>query len=291
MERRSFLALLAANSVVALAAKPDNSAPANEFSFVAFGDMGTGDDEQQNLANGMTAYQEKHPFDTVLMLGDNIYPDGNISLVKQKFERPYAELLKRGVKFHAVLGNHDVRKGRESEMKYPEFNMNNRLYYTFVKGDGLIEFFALDSTNMTGQQLLWLDDALKTSTAIWKIVYFHHPIYSSAITHGSDMKLRGQLEPLLVKYGVAVTLSGHDHTYERTKPQRGVQHFVSGAGGQLRRGDLDKRTSFYDEGNDKVNSYMYFEVTPEKLSFKCLDAQGSTLDKGSISRAHAVAGQ
>jgi len=274
--------MLAANSVVAIAASQASQTPASTFSFIALGDMGTGDDLQMSLANGIAVYHEKHPFDTALMLGDNLYPDGNLVNVKAKFERPYAELLKRGVKFHAVLGNHDVRKGRDAEMKYADFNMNGRAYYSFVKGNNLIEFFAIDSTLMTPQQLVWLEEALKTSLAQWKVAYFHHPIYSSGITHGSDMKLRGQLEPLLSKYGVAAALSGHDHTYERTKPQKGVQYFVSGTGGQLRKGDLDKRTSFYDEGNDKVNSYMYFEVTPEKLSFWALDADGHTLDKGTI---------
>jgi 3',5'-cyclic AMP phosphodiesterase CpdA len=284
MRRRAFLGMLAANSVVALAASQASQKPDSTFSFIALGDMGTGDDAQMSLANGIAAYHEKHPFDTALMLGDNLYPDGNLANVKAKFERPYAELLKRGVKFHAVLGNHDVRKGRDAEMKYADFNMNGRAYYSFVKGDNLIEFFALDSTLMTSQQLVWFETALKTSLAQWKVAYFHHPIYSSGITHGSDTKLRGQLEPLLSKYGVTAALSGHDHTYERTKPQKGVQYFVSGTGGQLRKGDLDKRTSIYDEGNDKVNSYMYFEVTPEKLSFWALDADGHTLDKGTIKR-------
>ena len=125
--------------------------------------------------------------------------------------------------------------------------------------------------------------ALSASKAPWKIAYFHHPIYSSGITHGSDTKLRTLLEPLLVKYGVVAGLSGHDHTYERTKPQQGVQYFVSGAGGQLRKGDIDKRTPIYSAGNDRVNSYMCFEATPERLSFRALDAAENVLDSGTLS--------
>jgi 3',5'-cyclic AMP phosphodiesterase CpdA len=250
--------------------------------------MGTGDSAQLSIATAMAAYYDKHPFDTALMLGDNIYPDGNPALFKEKFERPYAELLKRGIHFYAALGNHDVRRGREAEMNYPNFNMNGKAYYSFVKGDGLVEFFALDTTNITQQQLSWLDGALRASKAIWKIPYFHHPIYSSGITHGSDTKLRAQLEPLFVKYGVTAALSGHDHTYERTKPQQGIQYFVSGTGGQLRKGDLDRRTPFYDSGNDKVNSYMYFEAKPDKLSFWALDASGHSIDSGDISKTHAA---
>ncbi|MEO6724228.1 MAG: metallophosphoesterase [Blastocatellia bacterium] len=256
--------------------------------FAAFGDMGTGENGQLSLAASMAVYQDKHPFDMVLMLGDNIYPDGNPALFKDKFERPNAELLKRGVRFYAVLGNHDVRRGREAEINYPNFNMNGKAYYSFVKGDGLIEFFALDSTDLTRQQLRWLEDGLAASKAQWKIAYFHHPLYSSGITHGSDTKLRAQLEPVFVKYGVTAVLSGHDHVYERTKPQRGVQYFVAGAGGQLRKGDLDRRTPFFGTGNDTVNSFMYLEATPDKISFWAIDAAGHTIDSGVLTKSRAA---
>jgi hypothetical protein len=264
------------------------NAPQQAFSFVAFGDAGTGEAGQFAVANAMTAYHHKHPFDTALMLGDNIYPNGDPRLFKEKFERPYEELLKRGVLFFAVLGNHDVRSGREAQIKYRHFNMNGRAYYSFVKGNGVIEFFALDSNQVSREQLGWLEGALIASKAPWKIAYFHHPIYSSGITHGSDTRLRAVLEPLFVKYGVTAALSGHDHTYERTKPQKGITYFVSGVGGQLRKGDLDRKSPILDNGNDKVNSFMYFEVTPEKLSFWAIDPQGNTLDKGSFSRTHAA---
>jgi len=259
--------------------------PVINFRFVAFGDMGTGESNQLSLANGMTTYHSQHPFDTALMLGDNIYPNGSSGLIKEKFERPYAELLKRDVRFYAALGNHDVRQGLKGQINYSNFNMNGKPYYSFVKGNGLIEFFALDSTNMDRQQLGWLGEALGASRAAWKIAYFHHPIYSSGITHGSDTKLRAMIEPLLVKHGVVAALSGHDHIYERTKPQRGVQYFISGTGGQLRKGDIDRRTTHFAAGNDQVNSYMCFEVTAEKLSYSALDAAGRTLDSGSLTRA------
>jgi len=294
MKRRAFLLLLLATTALygaspALPSSQSTQASENTFRFVAFGDAGTGENNQYSLATAMTTYHERHPFDTALMLGDNIYPDGNPALFKDKFERPYAELLKLGVRFYAVLGNHDVRRGREAEIRYPNFNMNGKAYYSFVKGDGLIEFFGLDSNIMTSQQTSWLDGALAGSKAMWKVVFFHHPIYSSGITHGSEMRLRALLEPLFVKYGVAAVLSGHDHTYERIKSQQGVQYFVSGAGGQLRKGDIDRRTSIFGTGNDQVNSYMYFEATPEKLLFWALDASGHILDNGALTRVRAAA--
>jgi len=251
--------------------------------FIAFGDMGTGDRNQYALAKQMAAWQAEYHYDIALMLGDNIYPDGNPALIPAKFEKPYAELLQRGVKFYAVLGNHDVKTGREAQIKYTNFNMNGRNYYSFVRGDGLVEFFAIDSTNFDIEQGRWLERTLAASTAKWKIAYFHHPIYSSGRTHGSDLKLRAKLELLFVQYGVAAAFSGHDHIYERTKPQQGVQYFISGAGsGKLRRADINRQSPLLAAGNDETCSFMYVEVTRELLNFKAIDEVGKIIDSGTL---------
>jgi predicted MPP superfamily phosphohydrolase len=159
LKRRDFLALLSAATATAYvagsAAAQDSQAPVNNFRFAAVADMETGDSNQLSLANGMAAYHRQRPFDTILTLGDNIYPNGSQGLFKDKFERPYAELLKRDVRFYAVLGNHDVREGLKGQINYPNFNMGRKPYYSFVKGNGLVELFALDSTNMDRQQMGW----------------------------------------------------------------------------------------------------------------------------------------
>ncbi|MBI1765309.1 MAG: metallophosphoesterase [Acidobacteria bacterium] len=267
------------------AAQPAQSATVR---FIAFGDMGTGDADQYALAKQMTAWQTAHPFDTVLLLGDNIYPDGNPADLPAKFEKPYAELLQRGIRFQASLGNHDVKKGRAAQIGYPNFNMGGQAYYSFVKGtnaDGkpLAEFFALDSNAMDAAQLNWFEGALKVSQAEWKLVFFHHPLYSSATTHGSDAALRAKLEPLFVRYGIVAAFSGHDHTYERTKPMQGVQYFVSGAGsGKLRRGDLNRKSQFFAAGNDENGSFLYVELTQAELNFQAVDVTGKVFDAGRL---------
>src|SRR6266545_3391023 len=149
--------------------------------------------------------------------------------------------------------------------------MGGRAYYSFTKGDGLVEFFALDSTRFDVRQRRWLEAALQASQAKWKVALFHHPIYSSADQHGSDLELRAEIEPLLVRYNVAAAFSGHDHTYERIKPQQGVQYFVSGAGAAPRRGDLDRDSPFLAAGNDETSSFMSVEITPERFGFKTID--------------------
>ena len=307
MKRRAFLGLLSATtaSVVAPAASANTSnnilrtvssglstaaGPLSEdpLRFIVFGDSGKGDTAQYELANMMVAHHWNQFYDTALMLGDNIYPDGNPADLQVKFERPYAQLLNRGVSFYASLGNHDVKKGREAQMNYPKFNMGGRGYYSFVKGDGLVEFFALDSTRFEVRQRQWLEESLQGSQAKWKVAFFHHPLYSSAERHGSDFDLRAQLEPLFVKYSVDVAFAGHDHIYERVKPQQGVQYFVSGVGSKPRRGDLERDTPFFAAGNDEISSFISIEVTPDRFNFKTIDARGKVIDSGDFASRAAT---
>jgi hypothetical protein len=298
MRRRAFLGLLSATTASALAPSayanntlrtgivdfPPATPPkqADAVRFIVLGDSGKGNTEQYELGRTMAAHHWDRFFDMALMLGDNIYPSGDPDDMVKKFERPYAELLKRGVSFRAALGNHDVKKGRHAQINYPNFNMGGHAYYTFTRGEGLVEFFALDSTRFDLLQRRWLEHALKASQAKWKIAFFHHPLYSSADKHGSHTELRADLEPILVRSGVDVVFSGHDHTYERVKPQQGVQYFVSGAAASPRRGDLERDSPFIAFGNDETSSFMSIEITPERFSFKAIDVGGRAIDAGEL---------
>jgi hypothetical protein len=276
---------VAAELAVGPAAKlPSGPAVPGVFRFVAVGDTGTGGPDQYAIARRMVAFHDERPYTQVLLLGDNIYPDGDPADLVPKFEQPYAELLRRGIRFNAVLGNHDIEheRGREAQINYKPFNMGGQPYYSFTAGEGLLEFFALDSNNVDAEQVRWLDRALAGSSARWKIAALHHPLYSSAKRHGSDRALIAALEPLLVRRGVAVAFAGHDHVYERTKIIDGVQYFVSGAGAKLRRGDLNPRSRFFAAGNDQTNSFMFIEVTPAQFAFWSVDASGLILDAGTL---------
>ena len=191
---------------------------ANALKFIVFGDFGVGDTAQQRLAAQMAALHAKFPFEMVTLVGDNIYGSDRPQDYQQKFEIPYRPLLDAGVKFYGALGNHDAREQRFYEL----FNMKGELFYTFKAPKQDVRFFALESTYMQPEQVKWLEAELQKAGENWKIVFFHHPLYSSGITHGSDERLRSTLEPLFVKYGVSVVLTGHDHLYERSKPQQGI---------------------------------------------------------------------
>jgi hypothetical protein len=137
----------------------------DRIKFIAIGDFGTGDDNQTGIAAQMLRDHKTSPLDFVIAVGDNIYPDGGGRHFEKKFERPYGGLIREGVKFHAVLGNHDVRDGRGDQCRYPLFNMSGQCHYTIKKGDGLAEFFMIDSTAFDMTQAGWLEGVLKESTA------------------------------------------------------------------------------------------------------------------------------
>jgi len=249
----------------------------NSLKFAVIGDNGTGDPAQYEVGRRMAAVQRSFRFDHVIMLGDNIYGSQRPQDFVRKFEEPYRVLLDAGVRFYASLGNHDT----PAELAYKPFNMGGQRYYTYARAN--VRFFALDSNAVDSKQQMWLENALKDSRDEWKICYFHHPLYSSAGRHGSDVELRVLLEPLFVKYGVNVVFSGHDHVYERLKPQKGISYFVSGAGGQLRRGDM-KRSDITAAAFDQDQSFMLVEVDGADMAFQAISRSGTTVDSGVIQR-------
>jgi predicted MPP superfamily phosphohydrolase len=245
--------------------------------FLAFGDMGTGEPPQYELAQRMMDLRQKFPFTFVLMLGDNIYGGKSAQDLRKKFEIPYKPLLDAGVQFYASLGNHDDT----NERFYKLFGMNGQRYYSFKKGN--VRFFALDSNYMDPEQVAWLEKGLSSADADWKICYFHHPLYSSGKFHGSSVELRQVLEPIFLKYGVQVVLAGHDHVYERTKPQKGITYFVEGAAGELRKGDL-RKTDLTAVGFDTDRSFLAIEISGDNFYFQTVSRSGATVDSGTIHR-------
>jgi hypothetical protein len=246
--------------------------------FAVIGDSGTGDKPQYQVGERMTESRSVFPYEFVLMLGDNIY--GTEDFVK-KFERPYKALLDLKIPFYASLGNHDDPNQRF----YKPFNMDGKRYYTFEKEGA--RFFALDSNYMDQPQVDWLEKELSTSKNTWKIVYFHHPLYSSGARHGSEVDLRTVLEPLFLKYGVSVVFSGHEHFYERLKPQNGITYFTNGGAAKLREGNIRVGSEMTAKGFDSDRSYMLVEIHDKTMYFQALSRTGELVDSGSVEAVKA----
>jgi 3',5'-cyclic AMP phosphodiesterase CpdA len=249
----------------------------DSLKFAVIGDNGTGDTAEFDIAARMAIAHQAFPFELVLMLGDNMYGRQQPQDFIDKFERPYAPLLKAGVLFYATLGNHD----NPSNRFYKAFNMGGERYYTFARKN--VRFIVADTNLMDRAQLAWIEKTLQDTAEDWKIAYFHHPLYSDGGRHGSNVELRVVLEPLLLRYGVDVVFSGHEHIYERTIPQKGITYFIEGASGQLRKGDV-RRSAMTAASFDQDRSFILVEVSPDAMVFQTVSRTGVIVDGGVIRR-------
>ena len=246
--------------------------------FAVIGDTGSGSSKQYQVAEMMVRYRNLFPFEFVLMLGDNIYGGESPKDFEKKFSNAYKQLLADKVKFYATLGNHDL----PLQTHYLNFNMDGKEYYRFKKGN--VAFYSLNSNYMDKKQVQWLESELAKDTSEWKVCFFHHPPYSSAGKHGSDEQLREVVEPIFVRYGVNIVLCGHDHVYEKIKPQKGIYYFVSGAGGKLRSGDINRSSGLTDKAYDRDMHFMLFEVDGDQMYFQVISRTGETVDAGVMAR-------
>jgi hypothetical protein len=244
--------------------------------FVAVGDIGSGASMQHDVAREMIRLYERNPYSHVLILGDIIYPDGNVVKYGQsRYKAPYKPLMDAGVSFMPVLGNHDMLHGNVAQL-LTFYQMPGR-YYNRRVGD--VEFFALDTNEYTWKEKAWLTLMLNKSTARWKVVYGHHPIYSSG-EHGVSSLLRKELEPVLIKFKADIYLSGHDHDYERFAPVSGVNYIVSGGGGAyLRKFEKVLPNSLVRQS---VNHFLDITVTPAAMEIVAIDKQGNEVDRVTI---------
>jgi len=200
---------------------------------LAFGDFGDGSDQQKQTAAAMLRYHRQTPFDFAITVGDNFYGDGMESLTDPRWKTWWGELYDPlGLKIYATLGNHDwgLADSPAAEILYTQRSQSWRMpapYYIFSAGP--VQFFALDTNEVSEAQFIWLKNELEKSQARWKVVYGHHPIYSAG-ENGDTERLIKRLLPIL-KGRADVYITGHDHDFQHLKPEGGVHFFVAGGGG------------------------------------------------------------
>lgn len=246
---------------------------ATRLSFLVIGDFGTGSSDQALIGAAMAKVVDDrantpNPIRFVLTTGDNIY--GTFLIRNDSGDRdidwwprlyvPFAGVLSQ-VPMYPSLGNHD---GNESEKRgdLPVYldnfffpNLKPARWYEFGYGSGFADFFALDSTRNSetgphrpvyledGEQTVWLKSQLAQSKAVWKIPYFHHPLFNAGPYHESpkaELRLK-HWQPLFSGAGVKVVFQGHEHNYQvsyANEATSGIRFFITGAGGELRRGDV-----------------------------------------------------
>ena len=265
------------------------------FSFLAFGDSGSGRPEQRALAELM---RQENP-SLILPLGDLAYLNGTFEEFQSRYFGVYREVMKR-VPFFPCLGNHEymTRNGFPHLALHDLPNSNDLpeadrgRYYSFDWGNA--HFIALDSNDPleravqgTGPMLQWLENDLRSSRKFWKIVYFHHPPYAGG-PHENDTLpglVRRYIAPVLERYGVALVLSGHEHSYQRSYPIRdgqivrdgdGIVYLTSGGGGANL---YPVYSSPYVSVGKSAHHYLSVEVDGARLTVRAIGLAGDEMDR------------
>ncbi len=210
-----------------------STAPQRRLRVLAFGDFGNGSKDQKRVAAAMKRFSGRERFDLGITVGDNFYNTGLSRPDDPRWKTEWEALYPRlRVPIYAVLGNHDWGHpdSPAAELIYALHSRTWRMpapYYTFTAGPA--QFFALDTDRMSEAQLLWLEDQLAASQAAWKIVYGHHPIFSSG-RHGDTPDLVRRLLPLL-EGRVDAYFCGHEHDLQHLTSDSGLPLFIVGGGG------------------------------------------------------------
>lgn len=264
---------------------------------LAFGDFGTGSIAQNQTATAMRSYNREHHFDLGLTLGDNFYIRGMDSVDDPRWKTEWEDLYgPLGIKFYPTFGNHDYGQSDSAAAeilysgKSPDWCFPSA-YYTFTAGP--VQFFAIDTTDLSEAELRWLDQELSRSKARWKVVYGHHPIFSSTAPQvPSPSETGGQrflsiddgpyykLMPLL-KGRVDIYLSGHHHNLQELKPEGGVHFFVSGGGGQMLYQVNPYDRSVYAQ---KVNGFTVLEADDKQFKVSFIGTDGRELHSSTIKK-------
>jgi PKD repeat protein len=284
------------------------------FTFLAWGDSGSGDANQAAVAAQMNALSPRPAFG--LGIGDLIYPAGEAANYNPRFFTPYAPMLRNMVVWPA-MGNHDAMT-KNGKPYLDAFVLptgsGTELYYSFDYGNA--HFTCLDSqvtyfagTTARNVMLAWLaadlDDA-NSRGARWKIVFFHHPPYSKG-THDSDTDaqltwMRNNLNPVMEARGVDFVLTGHSHVYERSYLLKndailqgslndyskiatpdGSIYMVAGCGGEVGTGALNHPLMAYAQGNIAGNAVI--DVSFDECRGYFVQSTGARLDLFNLRKA------
>ena len=300
LSRRHLLSSGALLGAAALPALPA-AAAAPALPFVLIGDWGRfGRDHQSDVATqmGQTAAQIGSRF--TISLGDNFYENGVASLTdphwQGSFERIYTAPALQ-TPWRVILGNHDYRGNVQAQLDYAKQSSRWQLparYYqrTETLPDGAAaDFFYLDTspfihyyagtrTDISGQdtdaQLAWLDRALGTSTARWKIVLGHHPIYTAQAdepdNYHDQPDMIARVNPILLAHKVPLYINGHDHLLQVVQ-MNGITYVTNGAGSATYPPTPPIRGGFASG----AHGFMTCTLSSAKLDFALIDMTGATL--------------
>ncbi len=261
---------------------------------VAFGDYGSGSPQQAAVASAIAQRNASLPFDLGITLGDNFYFCGVRSVNDPKWQTRWEDMYTPlGFPFYAALGNHDYghppiicpmqKSSPEAEVAYTAHSQSWRMparYYTFKSGPVL--FIAIDTEGWSAEQLEWIKATLAASAndrdIKWRIVYGHHPIYTSGV-HLNERRisvLRVQLLPILKAAHVDAYICGHDHDLEHLRSD-GMEFLICGGGGAKLRGFAGPREPISVSSASKY-AFLDLIIDDHKFTARYLDIHLNSLE-------------
>ncbi len=240
------------------------------------GDVGTGKPAAWRTAAGMARLEEEGEFAALLLLGDNVYPNGDPDLLQTAVFDPFADVLDDDTLLLPVLGNHDVMADH-GDAHAAAIGMPARWYVTDLPG---VRVVALDSTQpQDPDQLAWLEETLATPTDSWVIVTMHHPPFSGG-AHGPAVEVQETFVPLFERFGVDLVLAGHEHDYQRLAPIEGITYIISGAAAKLRPTTDGPGT----EVALSIHHFLDVQVWPDRMLVRAVGQGGRELDTVELQR-------
>ncbi len=253
------------------------------------GDMGTGDEHQERIAQEMNHYCEQNPLAAVVFLGDNFYPHGvsstSDSQWQEKFLKPYNLNCLNKLPFYALLGNHDYKGNTLAQIEFksesPSWNMPHRFYD--LSFGSLLSLTMLDTNilDLCGSETQCTIDfllrSLEQSKAKFKLALGHHPIESSSAKYTGKSLQSRILEKLLCGRAHSY-ISGHSHHLEHLSSdscQESLDYFIVGGGGaDLYEVKEKKKSSKFAVSNF---GFMALKADSNALRFRLIDGSSQIL--------------
>jgi hypothetical protein len=260
---------------------------------VGFGDFGTGSDAQRQVAATIARLHAAKPFDLGVTFGDNFYMVGMTSPDESRWHDWWDVLYgPLGITFYPALGNHEwySEDGAVAEILHRSHSWClPSPYYSYTAGP--VQFFVLDTTEISEEQVLWLAGALSRSTAVWKVVYGHHQIFAPEQRTRSAVRTLAYMQSRLwpvIRGKVDAYLCGHQHAMARMAAVDGVHFFMSGGGGaplsSVNRGVPNTRFAATSFG------FLTLEADARELRIEIYDGAGRPLDGETIEKPRAATG-
>ncbi len=287
--------------------------PKDGFNFLVVGDWGrNGHYGQQAVADRMDETAHHLGIEFVISVGDNFYQNGVASTEDPQWETSFEKVYNGANLFtnwYAILGNHDYRGSVQAQIDYSKksrrWNMpseyfsfertldddsGEKVLFVFIDTNPLEKKYYKDETYMftdvvkqdTTKQLAWLNQTLAQSTAKWKIVIGHHPLYTTGKRLKETPYVRYSLQPILEKYKVDAYFCGHEHDLQHQKPANiFTHHFTTGAGSETR---PVSKPQEYTKFAEAQHGFMAVSATSKEVSVQVINEKGEVIYKTLIKK-------